>query len=300
MKQAIKLFFLALLATFLLPPVSSAQNMADGLQCPSDWNRSRAVILRWDVNNLLKQCTPPTNDAVIMLYSKSTSDSLLTELNKWTQNLKNKGLPYQRFLNEQPGHVSGYPAILRFFSGWDRDGRWYDSYLVVSRYRGTNYIFIGYAMKGHDRVRIQMRNAMNAWHYPGVLGPTNSGYSSTNNQNQQGPGPVISQNINPDTNLNINPTINVNRPGCTRQPSPEATPPLGTYQNDYDTGYPNSGHSYPDNYDTGYPNSGSTHQYKQDTNPDNNNSAPDNSKPDTNNQNTARPADDKFLDYMLK
>ena len=84
MKFAIKLFILTLLAAFLLPQISIAQNMADGLQCPSGWQRSKRMPPLWDVNNLLKQCHPPTNDAVIQLYSKVTSASLTTELNKWT------------------------------------------------------------------------------------------------------------------------------------------------------------------------------------------------------------------------
>ena len=188
MKQAIRLLILVFFVTLLLPAVSIAGNMADGLQCPSDWQRTKRMppLLRY--RTLLKQCVPQTNDAVIELYAtRSSSKSLVAELEKWTQDLRRNGMPYQRLLNEQPGHVSGYPAILRFFSGWDRNGKWYDSYLVVSQYRGTNYIFIGYAMKGHDRVRIQMRNAMNEWHYPGVSGPTNSGYSNTNNNQQSLP-----------------------------------------------------------------------------------------------------------------
>ncbi|TIH18486.1 hypothetical protein D0S45_04520 [Marinifilum sp. JC120] len=291
MKQAIKLFFIVLLTALLLPTVSIAQNMADGLQCPSGWQSSKRMPPLWDVNHLLKQCTPQTNDAVIQLYAKRTSDSLVAELEKWTQRLKSKGLPYQRFLNEQPGHVSGYPAILRFFSGWDRNGKWYDSYLVVSRYRGTNYIFIGYAMKGHDRVRIQMRNAMNAWHYPGVSGPTNSGYSNTNNNQQSLPnqGSVISQNTDLNTNVNINPTINVNRPGCTRQTSHSTTNTIN-----------DSGNSYSNSQDTDSSNSGNTYQNRQDTKPDTNDSPPDNSNNNDNNQNTNRPSDNEYLDYMLK
>ncbi|MFW5499032.1 MULTISPECIES: hypothetical protein [unclassified Maridesulfovibrio] len=288
MKFAIKLFILTLLAAFLLPQISIAQNMADGLQCPSGWQRSKRMPPLWDVNNLLKQCYPPTNDAVIQLYSKVTSASLTTELNKWTLYLRSKGLPYQRLLNEQPGHVSGYPAVLRFFSGYDRDGKWYDSYLVVSRYKGVNYIFIGYAMKGHDRVRIQMRNAMNAWHYPGVSGPTNSGYFSTNNNQQNLPnyGPNISQNNN--ANVNINPTVNVNRPGCTRQTSQSSTYTNTNTNND-------SGNSYSNSQDTNYSNSGNTYQNKQDTKPDN---PPANSN-NNNNQNSDRPSDNKYLDYIL-
>lgn len=290
MKQAINLFFMALIAALLIPQISIAQNMADGLQCPSGWQTRKRVVTQYDLNQLLKQCTPPTNDAVIQLYSKVTSASLTTELNKWTQYLKSKGLPYQRLLNEQPGHVSGYPAILRFFSGWDRTGKWYDSYLVVSRYKGTNYIFIGYAMKGHDQVRIQMRNAMNAWHYPGVSGPTNSGYSSTNNNQQPPPnyGPNISQNNNPSANVNINPTVNVNRPGCTRQTSQSST---------YTNTNNNSGNSYSNSQDSNYSNSGNTYQNTQDTKPDN---PPADSNNNNSNQNTDRPSDNKYLDYILK
>ncbi|NDV21749.1 hypothetical protein [Desulfovibrio sp. JC022] len=291
MKQVIKLFFLVFVAALLLPPVSSAQNMADGLQCPSDWHRSKRMPQRWDVNDLLKQCTPQTNDALIQLYAERASSSLVATLDKWTQRLRRQGLPYQRLLNEQPGHVSGYPAILRFFSGYDRDGKWYDSYLVASSYRGTTYIFIGYAMKGHDRVRIQMRNAMNAWHYPGVSGPTNSGYSSNNNQQSlPNQGPVISQNTNPNANVNINPTINVNRPGCTRQTSSSST--NTNTIND-------SGNSFSNSQDTEYSNSGNTYQNRQDTKPDSNNN-PDNSNNNDNNQKPDRPTDNKYLDYMLK
>ncbi|NDV26384.1 hypothetical protein [Desulfovibrio sp. JC010] len=280
MKQAIKSLILACLATILLPHASIAQNMADGLQCPSDWTRTKRVPPLWNVSHLLKQCTPQTNDAVIQLYSKRTSNSLLTEIEQWTQRLRSKGLPYQKMLNELPGHVSGYPAILRFFSGYDHDGKWYDSYLVVSRYKGINYTFIGYAMKGHERVRIQMRNAMNAWYFPGVSGPTNSGYSNTNtnNNNQQnlpGPNPVISQNTNPNANVNINPTINVNRPGCTRQTSQSST------------------------YTNTINDSGNTYQNRPDPKPDNNNN-PDTQNNDGNNQNNNRPSDNKYLDYMLE
>ncbi|WP_320175252.1 hypothetical protein [Maridesulfovibrio sp.] len=286
MKLAIRLFFLALLTALLVTPVSIAGNMADGLQCPSGWQTRARAPAQYDLNQLLKQCTPPTNDAIIQLYAKTTSASIIAELDKWTQYLRSKGLPYQRLLNEQPGHVSGYPATLRFFSGWDRDGKWYDSYLVVSRYMGTNYIFIGYAMKGHDRVRIQMRNAMNDWHYPGVSGPTNSGYSNTYNNNQQGL-PNQGSGINPNTNanININPTVNVNRPGCTRQTSQSST-------------YTNQGNSYSNSQDTQYPDSGNTYQNTQDPKPDTD--KPDNSNSNGNNQNTDRPSDNKYLDYILE
>lgn len=279
MKQAIKILFLTLLATILLSEFCIAANMADGLQCPSDWSRTKTMppLLRY--RTLLKQCVPRTNDAVIELYAtRSSSTSLVAELEKWTQDLRRNGLPYQKFLNEQPGHVSGYPAILRFFSGWDRDGKWYDSYLVVSSYRGTYYIFVGYAMKGHDRVRIQMRNAMNAWHYPGASGPMSSGYS--NQQSLPDYGPSIGQSTN--GNVNINPTVNVNRPGCTRQPAPGST-----YTDQITT---------PDN------------SYEDDLNvkPDVSGNKPNNSgssaKPDKedNNQNNSRPSDNKYLDYILE
>ncbi|WP_419780132.1 hypothetical protein [Maridesulfovibrio sp.] len=283
MKQAVRLLILVIFTTLLLPAVSMAGSMADGLQCPSDWQRTKQMppLLRY--RTLLKRCVPQTNDAVIELYATSSaSTSLVAELDKWTQDLRRNGMPYQRLLNEQPGHVSGYPAILRFFSGWDRDGKWYDSYLVVSNYRGTNYIFVGYAMKGHDRVRIQMRNSMNAWHYPGVSGPTNSGYSNTYNNNQQSlpdQNPTINSNTNPDTNV----TVNVNRPGCTRQGSYNP-PPAATNNN-----------SYSNTQDTGYSNSGNTYQNKQDPKPANN-------KPDNSNNNDTqnnRPSDNKYLDYIL-
>ena len=277
MKQAIKLFILVSLAALLLPTVSMAANMGDGLQCPSDWQRTKKMSPLISFSYLLKQCRPHTNDAIIELYAtRTSSNSMITELDRWTQDLRRRGLPYQKLLNEQPGHVSGYPAVLRTFSGWDRDGKWYDSYLVVSRYKGTNYVFVGFSMKGHDRVRIQVRNAMNNWYFPGVSGHTN---------NLPGPDPVISQNNNPNTTVNINPTVNVNRPGCTRQTSQSST---------YTNTINDSGNSYSNTQDTDYSNSGNTYQNKPDTKPD---SKPDNSN---NNQNSDRPSDNKYLDYILE
>ncbi|WP_432736064.1 hypothetical protein [Maridesulfovibrio sp. FT414] len=180
MKRAMNVFFFMFIILFAFSTVAAAGDMSDGLQCPSGWKESKPVRS----NGLIKQCVSKIDDGVIQLYAKrGKAVPLDVLLDRWSENLVNRGKPYQQLERESPGHVSGYPALLRGYSGSDRQGKWYDSYLVSSRYNGVNYIFIGYTMKGHDKVRTQMRNAMNEWYYPGVEDQPEYQNGNTNNNN---------------------------------------------------------------------------------------------------------------------
>ncbi|NDV23666.1 hypothetical protein [Desulfovibrio sp. JC022] len=99
-----------------------------------------------------------------------------------------EGLPFQNLVSEQPGHISGYPAVTRLYSGHTNNGAYFDSQLVASYFNGVNYIFQGLSMKGHEQARRQLRHAMNTWYYPGA------GSSDHVSNNQQGGLPLGSGN----------------------------------------------------------------------------------------------------------
>lgn len=298
MNKISNILLLLIVTSLSFVPASPAQNMADGLQCPPGWQRTKSVAY----TSLIKQCIAKTNDGLIELYaSRSMSNSLERELDGWTSKLRREGKPYQRLVDEGAGHVSGYPALVRTFYGYDKHGRWYDSHLAISKYNGIYYTFIGYTMKGHDRVRIQLRHAMNDWHYPGVSGPpsgihSNSGNPSVphNNQNTYQPNDVsISQNTNLGGDVNVNPTININKAGCTRHSNQNISPT--DINNNSGNTYTNTQNANPTNN-----NSGNTYPSTQNSNPpDSINDNSGNTNSNSNDQNTNKPSNNGKLDYLL-
>lgn len=165
---------LLLIITFLsLASLSFAADMSQGLQCPSGWSDNMAARSK----ELIKQCISPNQDAFIELYAAPGQQVPLGKLlDAWASGMTQQGLPFQNLASEQPGHVSGFPAIYRIYSGHTRNGAHFDSSIVASSYNGIVYIFQGLSMKGHDQARQQIRHAMNAWHYPGTS------QQATNNQ----------------------------------------------------------------------------------------------------------------------
>ncbi len=139
--------------------------MSQGLQCPPGWNDNRAAR----GNDLIKQCISPAQDAAIELYAAPGQDVPLGALlDMWAREMTQRGLPFQNRVSEVPGQVSGYPAVTRTYSGQTRDGNQFDSHLVASRYNGVNYVFQGFALKGHSQAWHQLRHSMNTWFYPGA------------------------------------------------------------------------------------------------------------------------------------
>ncbi|WP_027722776.1 hypothetical protein [Maridesulfovibrio zosterae] len=185
-----------------------ATDMSQGLQCPPGWNDNVAAR----GNDLIKQCVSPSQDAFIELYAAPGAEVPLGKLLKiWASEMTKKGLPFQDFVSEQPGHVSGYPAVTRVYSGHTRNGAYFDSSLVASRYHGVNYIFQGLSLKGHEQARQQMRHAMNTWYYPGVSQQNNNspydtlplGSGSTNTPYGNDPYGNTPQNFQVPTSIKV-------------------------------------------------------------------------------------------------
>lgn len=164
MKKTIRIILLV--SAFVgFTSLSFATDMSHGLQCPSGWNDNMAAR----GNELIKQCIAPTQDAFIELYAAPGQQVPFGKLlDVWTSEMTQRGLPFQNFISEHPGHISGYPAVYRTYSGHTQKGVYFDSSIVASRYNGVTYVFQGLSMKGHDQAKQQVQNAMNAWHYPGV------------------------------------------------------------------------------------------------------------------------------------
>ncbi|GEM_PF-5068269 len=155
-----------------LTSFSLATDMSQGLQCPPGWNDNRAAR----GNDLIKQCISPSQDAFIELYAAPGQEVPFGKLlDAWTQEMTQRGLPFQNIISEQPGQVSGYPAVTRVYSGHTREGNQFDSSLVASRYNGVNYVFQGLSLKGREQARQEVRKAMNTWYYPGTA---QQGFSS--------------------------------------------------------------------------------------------------------------------------
>lgn len=186
MNRSSKMLLAALSLVILSATFSFATDMAQGLQCPPGWTDNFSAR----GNDLIKQCISPTQDAAIELYAAPGQEVPLGNLlDMWAQEMTQRGLPFQSKVSEVPGHVSGYPAITRTYSGHTRDGNQFDSHLVASRYKGANYVFQGFALKGRNQAWEQLRHAMNTWYYPGA--------SQQNQNNMQGGLPLGSRNSAP-------------------------------------------------------------------------------------------------------
>jgi hypothetical protein len=198
-----KIFVPVFIITMFMSSICIAQDMSDGLNCPQGWNDN----INARGNELIKQCVSSAHDAFIELYAApGQSVPLGRLLDVWSAEMTKRGLPFQNFVSEQPGHVSGFPAVTRVYSGYAKNGAHFDSWLVASRYKGTNYIFQGLAMKGHAQAREQMRSAMNSWYYPGA--------SSSSAGNRFGGLPLGSGNSNDSADrLSGQASINVDRHG---------------------------------------------------------------------------------------
>lgn len=165
MIRILRASFCFLLILVSVASFAFATDMSKGLDCPPGWNDN--ISARG--NDVIKQCISPNQNAFIELYAAPGPELPLGKLlDLWTAQMTQRGLPFQDFISEQPGHVSGYPAVTRVYSGHTKNGAYFDSSLVASRYKGVNYIFQGLSMKGHERARQNVRHSMNTWYYPGV------------------------------------------------------------------------------------------------------------------------------------
>ncbi|ACS80164.1 hypothetical protein Desal_2104 [Maridesulfovibrio salexigens DSM 2638] len=165
MKHTCKTLLLFIITIIFSASPLLATDMSQGLQCPPGWNDNRAAR----GNDLIKQCISPAQDAAIELYAAPGQEVPLGALlDMWAREMTQRGLPFQNKVSEVPGQVSGYPAVTRTYSGQTRDGNRFDSHLVASRYNGVNYVFQGFALKGHSQAWHQLRNSMNTWYYPGA------------------------------------------------------------------------------------------------------------------------------------
>ncbi|WDP86967.1 MAG: hypothetical protein HUN05_19065 [Desulfobacter sp.] len=164
MNRASNVLWLSILASLIFISSAFGMDMSQGLQCPKGWTDNTSAR----GNDLIKQCIAPRQDAVIELYAAPGQEIPLKQLlDFWTREMTNKGLPFQNFISEQPGQVSGYPAVTRVYSGHTPNGAFFDSSLVASRYKGVSYVFQGLSLKD----RQQVRHAMNTWYYPGADQP---------------------------------------------------------------------------------------------------------------------------------
>ncbi|WDP92437.1 MAG: hypothetical protein HUN04_23020 [Desulfobacter sp.] len=173
MYKIARIFILLFIISMGLSSYLFAADMSQGLKCPPGWNDNRSAR----GNDLIKQCISPSQDAFIELYASASKEIPLGQLlDAWTSEMTRRGLPFQNFVNEQPGQISGYPAVTRVYSGHTSNGNQFDSSLVASRYKGANYVFQGLSLKGREQARQQVRHAMNTWYYPGAShqNPVNS------------------------------------------------------------------------------------------------------------------------------
>jgi len=190
MYQIGKIFILLIITLLSFSSHLFAADMSQGLNCPPGWNDN--VSARG--NDLIKQCISPSQDAFIELYASPGEDVPLGKLlDAWASAMTQRGLPFQNVVSEQPGQVSGYPAITRVYSGQINNGSQFNSSLVASRYNGTSYVFQGLSLKGQEQARQQVRQAMNTWHYPGVSHQTSS---SPNGGLPLGSGSSVNTSLN--------------------------------------------------------------------------------------------------------
>ncbi|QGY38937.1 hypothetical protein GM415_01885 [Pseudodesulfovibrio cashew] len=174
MYQLGRIVVLVIVASLGFSSCLLAADMSQGLTCPPGWNDN--VSARG--NDLLKQCVSPSQDAFIELYSSRAQDVPLGKLlDAWAAEMTRRGLPFQNLVSEQPGQISGYPAVTRVYSGHINNGAQFDSSLVASHYNGMCYVFQGLSLKGREQARQQVRHAMNTWYYPGAS-PRSSGNSN--------------------------------------------------------------------------------------------------------------------------
>ncbi|WP_415717968.1 hypothetical protein [Maridesulfovibrio sp.] len=202
MSRISKILLLSIFALTNFATLSFATDMSQGLQCPPGWNDNRAAR----GNDLIKQCISPNQDGAIELYAAPGQEVPLGALlDMWAKEMTQRRLPFQNFVSEVPGHVSGYPAVTRTYSGNTRDGNQFDSHLVASRYDGVNYVFQGFALKGHSQTWNQLRRSMNTWYYPGT---------QQQNAGNQGSGlPLGAGAVNPgNTPYNNQPPSHGNTP----------------------------------------------------------------------------------------
>lgn len=179
MYQVGRVFALLIIASLCFSSHSFATDMSRGLSCPPGWKDN--ISARG--NDLIKQCISPSQDAFIELYASPGKEVPLDKLlDAWASEMTQRGLPFQKFVSEQPGRISGRPALTRVYSGRAGNGKDFDSYLSASRYNGVNYIFQGLSLKGREQARQQVRHAMNTWYYPGA--------SSQNSSNSNGGSPL--------------------------------------------------------------------------------------------------------------
>lgn len=165
MNRYIKTLLILLTFALLFTATSYANDMSQGLHCPPGWNDNRAAR----GHELIKQCVSPSQDAFIELYAAPGQQVPLGKLlDVWAQDMTREGLPFQNLISEQPGQISGYPAVTRLYSGHTNNGAHFDSQLVASYYNGAHYIFQGLALKGRTQAWNQLRHAMNTWYYPGA------------------------------------------------------------------------------------------------------------------------------------
>ena len=172
MKRISMILFFYLFHLTYFASTSVASDMSQGLQCPPGWTDNTSTR----GNDLIKQCISPRQDGAIELYSAPGQQVPLGSLlDMWAKEMTQRGLPFQNFVSEVPGQVSGYPAVTRTYSGQTREGNQFDSHLVASRYNGVNYVFQGFAIKGHSDTWRQLRHSMNTWYYPGAGQPNHGG-----------------------------------------------------------------------------------------------------------------------------
>lgn len=176
MFKLIRFWAVLIIVSICLASPLYAADMSQGLTCPPGWKDN--VSARG--NDLIKQCIAPSQDAFIELYAAAdTHNMTLGELlDAWTTAMTQRGLPFQNFVSEQPGQVSGHPAVTRVYSGHTKNNAQFDSSLVASRYNGMVYIFQGLSLKGREQARQQVRHAMNTWYYPGASSQNTGGSSA--------------------------------------------------------------------------------------------------------------------------
>ena len=146
----------------------------EGLQCPPGWTNNKAAL----GNDLIKQCIAPTQDAFIELYAAPGAAMQLNRLlDVWVNAMNQKGMPFQQFLSEVPGNVSGEPALTRGYLGTASNGIPFESSLVACRHNGVNYIFQALYKSGDHQLKRLARQSMNEWFFPDIAYGNNTPYS---------------------------------------------------------------------------------------------------------------------------